>query len=135
MKQIFLIFFAALLFSGNIGISVFNHICEDEGVSTSYFLSKNKCKENSGTESCCEKKQEKEKDCCSDELKIIQIHEKYLQNHFPSSIIIPEFNSLELFSQNLFDFTFKTDLLSKNWREPPPKSGKSILIKHHVLRI
>lgn len=135
MKQVVLIFFAFLLFFGNIGISVFKHICEDAGVSTSYFLAKNKCVDEAGIDSCCDEKEDDEKNCCSDELQIIQIQEKYLQNYSNLLFLTPEFEASNLFTTIFLKFSYRDKLVAKKLKAPPPKSGKSILLKHHVLRI
>ena len=144
MKQVMLIFFSFLIFFGNIGISVFTHICHEEGVSKSYFFALNNCNEDVNTESCCEEEEidaqscceEEEKDaCCSDETLVIQVNEKYTQNHALSKILTTEYEVPIFYRSSKYPVLEKILFCKKNWKDPPPKSRKSILIQHQVFRI
>ena len=137
MKPLILIFLSLLLFLGNIGIPVFTHACEEDGVFTSFFINQqNHCKEErSDLPPCCQK--EKKKNCCHDEKTVLQLDEKYVVTH---ALSIPEFHfsfptkEFYTFDPNLFP----SEVVSlQTWDDPPPlrKYGKELLIFHGVFRI
>ena len=135
MKQVLLIFLSFLIFFGNIGISVYTHSCSEAGVSKSFFIAQNKCEDSEGSKSCCESEQEETNNCCSDEILIIQVDEKYIQNHALSTILIPDFEAPHFFSSAKYLESEKIIFCKNNWKVPPPKSRKTILIQNQVFRI
>ncbi len=137
MKTLILIFLSALLFLGNIGIPVFTHACDEDGVFTSFFINQqNHCQEEqSDLPPCCQK--EKKKNCCHDEKTVLQLDEKYV---LTQTLSIPVFNFSFTANQTIsFDpYIFPSEVISfQTWDDPPPikKFGKELLIQHCVFRI
>ncbi len=134
MKQVLLIFFSVLLFFGNVGISIFTHSCREEGLSKSIFLASNDCITNQSSAACCEEEEDKNT-CCSDETQIVKLDEKYIQNHGLSKILISEFDIPTIFYHSKNVLLAEIHLCINNWKDPPPKSRKTILIQNQVFRI
>ena len=144
MKQVLLIFFSVLLFFGNVGISIFTHSCREEGLSKSIFLASNDCNTNLSSDACCEEEEyentccevKEDKDaCCSDEVQVIKLDEKYIQNHGITKILISEFGIPTIFYHSKNILLAEIHLCINNWKDPPPKSRKTILIQNQVFRI
>jgi hypothetical protein len=135
MRQVLLIFLSFLIFFGNIGISVYTHSCSEAGVSKSFFIAQNKCEDSEGSKSCCESEQEETNNCCSDETVIIQVDEKYIQNHGITKVLISEFDIPTIFYHSKNVLLAEIHLSINNWEDPPPKSRKTILIQNQVFRI
>jgi hypothetical protein len=143
MKQVLLIFFSFLLFFGNVGISIFTHSCREEGLSKSIFLASNDCNSNLSSDACCEEEKEDaccdaEEDkntCCSDEIQIVKLDEKYIQNHGISKILISDFDIPTIFYHSKNVLLAEIHLCINNGKAPPPKSRKTILIQNQVFRI
>ena len=144
MKQLLLIFFSVLLFFGNVGISIFTHSCREEGLSKSIFLASNDCNSNLSSDACCEEEEyedtccevKEDKDaCCSDEVQVIKLDEKYIQNHGITKILISEFDIPTIFYHSKNVLLAEIHLSINNWKDPPPKSRKTILIQNQVFRI
>ena len=144
MKQVLLIFFSVLLFFGNVGISIFTHSCREEGLSKSIFLASNDCNTNLSSDACCEEEEyedtccevKEDKDaCCSDEVQVIKLDEKYIQNHGITKILISEFDIPTFFYHSKNVLLAEIHLCINNWKDPPPKSRKTILIQNQVFRI
>lgn len=137
MKPLIQIFLSALLFLGNIGIPVFTHACEEDGVFTSFFIKQqNHCQEEtSDLPPCCQK--EKKKNCCNDEKTVVQLDEKYVQSQ---TLSVPTFTFICPAHTAVFSFHVsqtKDISVVQKWEDPPPvrKSGRDILIQHCVFRI
>ncbi len=138
MKPLILIFLSALLFLGNIGIPVFTHACEEDGVFTSFFIQQqNHCQEEevSNLPPCCQ--EEEKKNCCHDEKTVVQLEEKYVQSQ---ALSVPTFAFICLAHTTVFNFhglQTKDISVVPTWKDPPPirKSGRDILIQHCVFRI
>ena len=142
MKQVLLIFFSVLLFFGNVGISIFTHSCREEGLSKSIFLASNDCNSNLSSDACCEEYEDtcgevkEDKDaCCNDEVQVIKLDEKYIQNHGISKILISEFDIPTIFYHSKNVLSAESHLCINKWKAPPPKSRKTILIQNQVFRI
>ncbi len=144
MKQVLLIFFSVLLFFGNVGISIFTHSCREEGLSKSIFLASNDCNTNLSSDACCEEEEyedtccevKEDKDaCCSDEVQVIKLDEKYIQNYGQNKILISEFDIPTIFYHSKNVLLAEIHLCINNWKDPPPKSRKTILIQNQVFRI
>lgn len=79
MSRWFNILFAFLIFSGSAGVDVFKHVCSKDGVQLSLFDNANEgCSMDHESHACCTK-QKQEKDCCSDEVSVIQFKFDYFQ--------------------------------------------------------
>jgi len=139
VKTLTLLFLSLLLFLGNIGIPVFTHACEEDGVFTSFFIQlQNHCQEETEVSKlppCCQ--EEKKNNCCSDEKTIVQLEEKYVQSPVLS---VPSFAFICPAHTAVFNFhVLQTKDISvvQSWEDPPPikESGRDILIQHCVFRI
>jgi hypothetical protein len=137
-----------LLFWGNVGIPIFKHTCEKDGVFTSFFFPKDDhCSDNEKelVPSCCsvsachdnEPILEKE-DCCHDDLIVVQFQPDGASN------VTFNWQLSDLFELTSPRFTFdftpinfsENHLLSASTSDPPPKvSGKSLLIQYQVFRV
>ena len=139
VKTLTLLFLSLLLFFGNIGIPVFTHACEEDGVFTSFFVNQQShCQEEeelSNLPACCQK--EKKKNCCSDEKTVVQLDEKYVQSQ-ALSVPIFVFNCPAHTTAFSFQVLQTKDIsVIQTWEDPPPirESGKDILIQNCVFRI
>jgi hypothetical protein len=139
VKTLTLLFLSLLLFFGNIGIPVFTHACEEDGVFTSFFIKlQNHCQEETEVSKlppCCQ--EEKKNNCCSDEKTIVQLEEKYVQSQVLS---VPTFAFIYPPQTAVFSYSgiqAKDITILQTWEDPPPirESGKDILIQHCVFRI
>jgi hypothetical protein len=137
VKPLILIFLSALLFLGNIGIPVFTHACEEDGVFTSFFIKQqNHCQEEqSELPPCCQK--EKKKNCCHDEKTVLQLDEKYVVTQ---ALSIPDFHFSFTANKSIsFDQSILHSAVVsiQTWDDPPPlrKYGKELLIQNCVFRI
>ena len=146
-KSIMLILGVAFLFVGNIGVDVFKHICQKDGVTISYFVPDNEhCGEKKAElPSCCQKKEEKshcssmeslrKKDCCDEEVAHFQVKLDFFQKVKVFTPIAVAVLTPAPFVQN--EDVLNTDLVVDNYVNPPPKEsgGRDVLIKKRVLII
>ena len=137
VKTLTLLFLSLLLFFGNIGIPVFTHACEEDGVFTSFFINQQShCQEKiSNLPPCCQK--EKKKKCCHDEKTVVQLDEKYVQSQ---ALSVPTFAFVCPVKTAVYSIPkSQTKELSivQTWEDPPPirESGRDILIQHCVFRL
>jgi len=139
VKTLTLLFLSLLLFLGNIGIPVFTHACEEDGVFTSFFIQQqNHCqeeKEVSNLAPCCQ--EEDKNNCCSDEKTVVQLDEKYVQSQ---SLSVPTFAFVCPAHTAVFSYSViqaKDISVVQTWEDPPPikESGRDILIQYCVFRI
>lgn len=141
MRNIIFYTIATFLFLGSIGFNVFKHICPEDGIIVSYVIpqSDEHCSDEEidacDTQlTCCNESSEKEKDCCSNEFDFFQLKLDYL-NHFDSFIFLGvqsiSFNGFTL--NNTAIITEK--VVVSNYPNPPPLSGKEILIEKQVFII
>ncbi len=148
MKWFKPILFGALviyLFIGNIGLTIFKHYCEEDGLFTAYIFNSNDHCENETTDSilpdCCKKnkiesKQSQFKDnCCSDEFKCFKISlDFYKGKEDLSHYGILVYN--EIIPINSPSFTQIHSECINKYIDPPPKfHGRILLIKNQVFRI
>jgi hypothetical protein len=140
MKNIFIFFFTLILFIGNIGIPVFTHACEEDGIFRSYFINtENHCEnEQSDLPPCCESEENEKDDCCHDETDLIQLKLDYSitwnQFHFTDLYYLQTPSIQAIFAENSALST--TTLPTNKGKDPPPKPwGKTLLIEQQVFRI
>jgi len=136
IKRSLFLLFSLFVFVGSTGFYVFEHSCKMDGTETSLFIqSEHQCEEDVILESCCHKpEKEKDQDCCSDEVKVVQVNYDYFHSgldvNFAAilpAIIQPIYVSL------VFNAT-KVGTIVKHDSSPPPKSGREIGIAHQVFR-
>jgi hypothetical protein len=145
LKSILVSVLITYLFLGNVGMAIFKHYCEEDGLYTSYFINSQKhCQNEEVPEStlpaCCKKtRKELEKsikdDCCSDEFKVFKVALDYCNDKQDL-----EFNESIIFNDHTFEYVMHSEKISSftihKYNNPPPKHfGKSLLIKNQVLRI
>jgi hypothetical protein len=131
-------------FVGNIGLRVFTHSCEEDGIFRSYFVElQDHCqdKKKEVLPPCCQKEQkqscgvELKDDCCQDEVDVYKINFDYyseLKIQLPDHLFLSvDFN---------FSFDFKLYPLAsiedkREYQEPPKASGRQLLILNQLFRI
>ncbi len=139
IKGIIIFFFALILFIGNIGIPVFTHACEEDGIFRSYFINtENHCEnERSDLPPCCQSEENEKDDCCHDEIDLIQLKLDYSvtwnQFHFTDYY----FQTREIKAEYSSEFALaNTVLITNKGKDPPPNPwGKALLIKQQIFRI
>ncbi len=145
-KPILLSALIAYLFIGNVGMSIFKHYCEEDGLFTSYFINNTQhCDDEDVAKSslpdCCKKykidsKQSQFKDdCCTDEFQCFKISLDYFKAKEDllanGSLLIHESISGSLFSYSQTPYRKPV-----KYCDPPPKfHGKTLLIKNQIFRI
>lgn len=141
IKSIFIISGLLLLFVGNVGVNVFKHICQENGVWTSYFVKTadghcgDKHEAKKAIKSCCSsEKEEKKKDCCNDQAEYFKINLDFCND---PSISVPVSSSITIPANFIFVVSeTKHDYYTSKYVNPPPKKlGKDILIQHQVFLI
>jgi hypothetical protein len=135
-------------FIGTIGVSVFQHSCNEDGVFTAYFINTNThCKVTETVEelpTCCQKEQKKafsskqaiKDDCCNDEVSYFKVSLDYYSTF---NLKITAKNTLSLLSIPEFKRanSISTIQTSLHYEDPPPllKSGREILLNKQVFRL
>lgn len=140
IKNIFITFLVSIVFVGTIGIRVFTHSCEEDGVFKTYFVqANNHCQdENVALPPCCQKEKEKKekKDCCHDETEVFKLKVDFLSiwdDYSFDAVYLPETDKFSY--EDLVLAVDKETLIASN-NDPPPKlNGRQILLKKRVLQI
>lgn len=141
LKSIFIISGLLLLFVGNVGVNVFKHICQENGVWTSYFVQTayDHCESQheavKHAKSCCAVEQEEnKKDCCNDQTEFFKIN---LDFYNDPSISIPPTSAIIIPTNFVFVHNdIQQDYYTSKYVNPPPKRlGKDILIQYQVFLI
>lgn len=118
-----------MLFVGSVGLDVFKHICQDDGISVAYVINTiDHCDDHKEElPPCCE--EEKEDDCCDDEVEHIQMKLDFFQDQDEiADAVILEFVVLPTFH---FDpATTKSIARSFSNSDPPPWSLSKRLAKN-----
>ena len=119
LKSIIFLCATTLLFVGNVGLDVFKHICEEDGVSVSYVINTiTHCEEvDEEIPECCQ--EEHEDDCCDDEVAYYQVKLDFFeQPQLPTFSIVNwapfTFNEIQL-SARISESRYFTNC------DPPPK--------------
>jgi len=139
-QSILLISFSIILFLGNsFGFDVFQHFCREEGtLSFAYIINDiDHCDESiSEKQSCCSTQEDqKNDDCCNDEVEHIQIKLDYSETYqtldFRVIQIDLPFYSIKntIVSENEYNVSIST------YPNPPPISGREIGILNQVFII
>lgn len=136
-QSVILLSLLSVFFLGNIGVNVFKHICEEDGVSISYIV--NRGEEHCGSHEkhaelppCCHADKEKAKDdCCDDEVYYYKLQVDAEQ------IAVFDFQLLgtlvELPGIFYAEYTpLSEECIVSNFEDPPPISGKDILLFKQV---
>jgi hypothetical protein len=140
IRNIFIIFLLSIVFVGTVGVRVFTHSCEEDGVFKTYFVQINNHCEDKKVElpPCCQKEKEKKekKDCCRVETEVFKLKIDYLSfwdDYSFESFSIPETNNF-FFNDQIVPVDQEILIVSNT--DPPPKlKGRKILLKKRVLLI
>ncbi len=143
VKSILLSVLILFTFLGNVGLRVFTHSCEKDGVFRSYFVETQDHCENDRREvqTCCRKKSDftdsiaTEEDCCSDQVAVYKISLDYVSQYkiqwFQSDVIpIERITVFSFATASLLDYVAERDIDS-----PPKPGGKELLIRQQIFRI
>lgn len=143
-KQLTILLFAAVIFTGSVGISEFAHFCKVDGVDYSYVLPvKHACKEDvAEKDTCCkapvkvkENQEQAKSDCCKDEVKSYKISSDIFQKSAPELIKVYLPSPTPAYVV-LAAIPLETGNGNQPYTQrPPPKSGQEILIQNQVFRI
>jgi hypothetical protein len=140
IKNLFITFLVSVVFVGTIGVRVFTHSCEEDGVFKTYFVQVNNHCENEQKEQplCCQKERaEKEKkDCCRDETEVFKLKLDYISLWDDFSfepILIPVTQNFTVANKSIP----LTQLCLQACNSDPPhiQNGRQILLKKRVLVI
>ena len=133
LKSIILLLALLLLLVGNVGVNVFKHICEEDGVTVSYFFKsvEEHCQNHIDEPPACCKKEEKKNDCCDDEVEFFKIKLDYYNAESKTAQQF-QFATLEQYVIGSSKTTY-IDYEISNYDHPPPLSGREILIFKQVL--
>ncbi|MGB1518337.1 MAG: HYC_CC_PP family protein [Crocinitomicaceae bacterium] len=86
IRSMFILSTVLLLLLGSAGIDVFKHICKEDGITVTLFVeAEHHCKEEVQS-SCCSGHDEK--DCCDDEVELVQILPEYYNDVLTPECII-----------------------------------------------
>jgi hypothetical protein len=127
MKQLLLIPFILLLFTGSVGIDVFKHICSKEGVSVAFvFNTVDHCEEESkDIPSCCKDEQSKD-DCCDDEVDLILIDLDFFQKQLDWDFSLLQMEAIISANwQPLMLPVKKESFRFSDYYPPPPKNSST----------
>lgn len=138
-----MIMLIAFTFLGNVGLRVFTHSCEEDGVFRSYFVElQDHCEDK--TEEvlppCCQKEKNTscevkvEDDCCSDEVDVYKISLDYFSQY---ELAAPDLDLAQSVSIRWFQPEFiSASFNPEHYIHPPPiRTGREILIQNQVFRI
>lgn len=136
VQAIILFSLISYVFVGNVGLSVFTHTCEEDGVFRSFFiqLDDHCASEHEDLPACCVAEKQ-DKDCCQDEEKIYKVNWDYFHQ---DQIDLPSFDKLEfMFTKfNYLNFVQPVSLRTAIVRPPPLLfSSRELLIKKQVFQI
>ena len=132
IKSAIVLFSIAILFIGNIGVNVFKHICEEDGVTISYFMeSDHGCHdEHESEEACCS--EQVADNCCDVVVEHYQIKLDYVDQLHDFSY---QLDFEEISTADLFSFYTEKEAIISNYPQPPPLKGKDILIRNQTFII
>lgn len=127
---------ALFLFLGSIGIGIFSHACEEDGVNVSYFTpdediciqhdhekvqAADACEKH-----CCDEDETTEDDCCSTSSELLKVKLDYLNKIQVKAIL---FNQEVPTPVWVVDVPLETEEIAQaSGSDPPPKPGREILI-------
>ena len=129
-------------FIGNIGLRVFTHSCEEDGVFRSYFVQLQDHCEDKQEElpPCCQKEQRScgesiTKDCCDDQVDVYRISLDYFSDYEVSITDLAESNVYPLSPVHEVIRLTEPQIVSSKADPPPKPSGREILNLNCIYRI
>lgn len=137
IRNIFFLILTIFIFVGSVGVGIYSHFCEKDGVEQSYFVKKtHHCeKQEIETLACCAHEDvEIAKNCCSDELKFVKINLDYF-HQIPGFHFVP-FQFPTAVFECIIKSPIQTNISNANFANPPPKlGGKELLVHQQVFLI
>jgi hypothetical protein len=126
------------IFAGSTGFYIFVHHCKVDGKEQSLFVKQvHKCHPVVTKNSCChqESSEQKSKDCCNDEIKIIQVEYDYFQDQIQYQFIaaFPALAPKYKINRSRLQTLDKSSISYTNSDLPCP-SGRFILVKTQQFR-
>lgn len=127
---------AVFLLMGSIGISIFSHACEEDGVNVSYFSpdedicgkhEHEKVKElDNCDDCCCDEDENTEDDCCSTSSELLKVNLDYLNKIHVKAILIQQEAIAPVW---IAEVPFVSEEIEQaSGSDPPPKPSREILI-------
>jgi len=142
IKTLLVTLLVVFTFVGNIGMSVFTHSCEEDGVFRSYFVKlDDHCDdhEEEKVPPCCKKEgartSVKKDDCCSDNVAVYQVNFSYFSEYSQPIHLIANAELTRIEFEFIAALAIRSTELPKTINPPPVLSGRDLLIKHQVFRI
>ena len=143
VRSTFWILLIAFIFLGNVGLRVFTHSCQEDGVFRSYYVElQDHCevKKKEVLPPCCRKEkvascgEKMEDDCCSDQIDVYKINLDFFSEYAVST---PDLTVAELPVFNWFQPEIVLSVQDPvHFIHPPPQpEGREILIRNQVFRI
>ncbi|MFT5780231.1 MAG: hypothetical protein ACI837_003192 [Crocinitomicaceae bacterium] len=124
---------AIFLLFGSIGINVFFHSCNEDGLFISYFIEgEDHCaSKHTEIKSCCSEEVTKETndDCCDDEIKNYKINLDYFRNAVSGQLFNAEFQDSSSETKEILSLPHFT---VANYANPPPQSRKQRITQLQV---
>lgn len=124
-----------MLFVGSIGLDVFKHICQDDGVSVAYiFNTIDHCDDHHiEVPPCCEK--EDNDDCCDDEVEYIQMKLDFFQDQESSSNYIQVDFQTPIIALSDLSYVGRSITQCYSNTDPPPKrlSERLAIIQSYLI--
>ena len=139
MKSITTIIAVLFLFAGTVGVSVFSHICEEDGRNVSFFVPDEEvCGGHSHEESpsaqdtcheeddcCCE---EESSGCCSTSTELVKVDLDYFNNSLTKAILFPTGSIAPIWKVE--ELIVLSTIFCASGSDPPPKLGKELLVDY-----
>ena len=126
---------AIFLLIGTIGVNVFSHFCEEDGLEVSYFVPNEEIcgtHEHESTpqaddcdDCCCDEKEDDRNDCCSTSTEFVKVHLDYLNQWVAKAIITSPSDVTPVW--DLETVLVSSDVRIASGSDPPPKRRKDLL--------
>jgi hypothetical protein len=122
---------------GSIGVQIFIHSCQEDGVSKSFGIKlehvceHDKHAANKLKQSCCHTNIQK--NCCSDQVQVVYYEFDYFQNFDLNYFLVEQRDIKPIFFQN--KALVKKKLIIPHLRPPPKLAGTKLLIAIQTFRI
>lgn len=125
---------ALFLFIGTVGVNIFSHACEEDGVKVSYFIPNEEvCGKHNHEEEkiaddcddCCCDEQEDD-GCCSTSTELVKVELDFLNKLIVTTVLIQTDEIKPIWGNQ--ETVISTELLATSGSDPPPKLGQDILI-------
>lgn len=129
LKSTLVLICVSFLFVGSIGIDIFKHVCEEDGVKVSYFVkSESNCKDHHVVSHPGTCEQHLDDNCCTTVSEHVQIQLDFSHKLLIQPVLVPVLNVPNVYA--VFVPEIQEELIQcATGNDPPPESGRSILLK------